>query len=170
MKILSFPHPALTTPTTPWDFNQEDSRLKLLFLSQDLSVALGEAPTGVALAANQVGLPHRLFVIDQRFADVNDIHSLVINPRITSESLMVERISEGCLSFPGMSLQILRPPFVEVLYQDIDGKNFEKKVEGTLAQVFMHECEHLDGKTFLNHLPRIQRFQIMSNLRKRKGA
>lgn len=171
MKILTYPNPNLTIPTKPWDFAQEDSKVKLLFMSIDLANVLATAPNGLALAANQVGLGHRLFVVEQKFAEREALHPLVINPQWHRRegSNWVEE-NEGCLSFPDLRLDIKRQDVIFAEYYDIEGVRHERTLDGLGSRMFQHECEHLDGETFLEYIPRIKRFQIMAELRKAKGA
>lgn len=170
MKILSFPHPALSKPTTPWDFSKPDSKVELLFMAIDLQKTLDETPHGVALAANQVGLPHRLFVIKEDFADKNDIEPLIINPTYVGLLSGNNVEQEGCLSFPGTLLDVRRLNGILVGYQNIEGEQKSRTLTGFPARMFQHEIDHLDGKTFLDHTPRIERFRIMAELKKRKVA
>lgn len=95
---------------------------------------------GIGLAAPQVGINKRFFI-----ADIGDGQRLIfINPRITNQSDPIECI-EGCLSFPGVYVNVVRYKKIFVKAQDITGKSFKIKASGLLAQVVQHEIEHLDG-------------------------
>lgn len=170
MKLLSYPDRYLTTPTTDWDFTKESSKVELLFMDSDLRGVLEGEPSGIALAANQAGLDHRLFVVDFDFAEKNDIHPLVINPQWRIEDSDWQTENEGCLSFPGLQVEVKRQAKIFAKYQSIEGEFHERVLTGLVARMYQHECEHLDGETFLDHIPRIKRFQIMAEYRKRKGG
>lgn len=164
MKVLKFPHPMLKKPTVPWDFEKKDSKVELLFMSIDLEKALDEMPHGAALAANQVGLPHRLFVVKQKIAEEHGIPPLIVNPQIIGLLSGEQEDDEGCLSFPGTILRIRRLKEIECIYQTIEGRSCTSRLSGWIARVFQHECEHLDGKTFLDKLGRIERYQVYGKI------
>ncbi len=122
--------------------------------------ALREEPYGVAIAAPQVGLPYRIFVVRgfvleyKRRADegANDIEDVAfINPVITYRSEKKEIIDgEGCLSVPGIYGDIERSERVRLVAQDEKGKKFMKNGSGLIAEIFEHECDHLDGILFID--------------------
>lgn len=169
LKILSYPHPALTTPTKPWMFLSENP-FQLLLLEEQLFQVLQNEPNGIALAANQVGIEHRMFVVKEKFSDRTGLPVLVINPKVSAGSGRAEKDKdmEGCLSFPGVKIPVVRNSSIVLEYQDMSGALFTKEFSGADARVIQHECEHLDGETFMDNLPRIQRFQLMAEMKKRK--
>lgn len=169
MKILSFPHLALTTPTKKWDF-KETTRDELILIGIELLKTLEETPHGVALAANQVGLAHRLFVVKEDFADENGLPTLIVNPEIVGLLSGNNEQQEGCLSFPGMLINVRRLNQVLFGYQDVDGNVKSATLSNFPARMVQHECEHLDGKTFMGNMNRIDRFRIMAEMKKRKVA
>ncbi|HAF86608.1 MAG TPA: peptide deformylase [Sphaerochaeta sp.] len=103
---------------------------------------------GVGLAAPQVGVSLRLFVIN--------IHSVekraYINPQILETSIETDCSEEGCLSVPGVWHDVERPARVSVQAQDIEGKPFTIKAEGLLARAIQHENDHLNGILFIDRL------------------
>lgn len=101
---------------------------------------------GVGLAAPQVGILKRAFVID-----VGDGKIEVINPTIIKQSGS-QTDSEGCLSVPGVFGKVERPFSVTVEGQDRNGNPIKITGEGLLARALCHECEHLDGKLFLERV------------------
>lgn len=170
MKILSYPHPALTTPTKPWDFSAHDPDFEeLLRIVDGMHEALRSAPHGVALAANQVGLPHRIFVVEPSFADEHGLPTFLVNPHIVKTVSGTNVLGEeGCLSFPGTVLQVKRLDVVGLGWWTTDRKPQSKVLEGFPARVVQHECEHLDGKTFLDSLDRVQRYQVYGRMVRRR--
>lgn len=122
--------------------------------------ALREEPYGVAIAAPQVGLSYRIFVVrgfvlmEKRRADegANDIEDVAyVNPVITYRSeKKVVMDGEGCLSVPGIYGDIERSVRVRIVAQDEKGKKFMKNGSGLLAEIFEHEVDHLDGILFID--------------------
>lgn len=102
---------------------------------------------GMGLAAPQVGIKKRFFIM---FYD-NKMY-VCINPSIKKYGRETETSTEGCLSFPNLTLNIERPTMVKVAYQDIRGQRVEKKFTGVLARCFLHEYDHLNGIVFTEKL------------------
>ena len=123
-----------------------DRRLHMLL--DDMIDTLNDV-SGVGLAAVQVGVLRRAVIID----DGEKIIEL-INPDIVEKSGRQEDV-EGCLSCPGKYGITKRPMNVTVRAQDRFGKQFEVSGEGLLARAFCHECDHLDGKLFYDHVIRM---------------
>ena len=102
---------------------------------------------GVGLAAPQVGIAKRFFVLT---AD-DDVRRVFINPQITKTSAELEDYEEGCLSIPGVSENIRRPAKVSVTALDRNGKRFSiENAEGLLARIIQHEYDHLDGVLYID--------------------
>ena len=96
---------------------------------------------GMGLAANQVGVEQRVFIMDNE-------ERYYFNPKIVSESNELCIDKEGCLSFPGLFMKVKRPDTVGVKYLDIQQKECIIKLVGFHARVFLHEYDHLQGITF----------------------
>jgi len=116
-----------------------DRRLKLLI--RDMKDTLRDA-NGAGLAAPQVGILRRVFVINMG-EEIKEF----INPEITEKSGEQTPV-EGCLSIPGVWGRVKRPAYVKVRAYDCDGNMFEAEGEGVVAEAFDHENDHLDGKLF----------------------
>ena len=122
--------------------------------------ALREEPYGVAIAAPQIGVSKRIFVVrgfvlaGVRRADPGAdalVDEAFINPTLTYRSEKKEIIEgEGCLSVPNMYGDIARAVRVRIVAQDEKGKKFLKNGSGLLAEIFEHECDHLDGVLFID--------------------
>ena len=173
MNLLKYPHPMLTRKTQKTFFEGNEFCDWAKFdpeLINRTKEALYKIPNGLALAANQIGIPQRFFVIRPEFAQNECLSTDVfINPTYTVLSDNTQTEIEGCLSFPGINLDIERYYSIECSFDHEDGTNSVMALSGLAARVFQHECEHLDGETFLENLPRIQRYQVIGELRKRKG-
>lgn len=146
-------------PTTYPDFKQ---------LVDNMFETLRHAE-GVGLAAPQVGLPIRMFIIDlDVLADDEPqykgyLHAF-INPKIIEESTETVTMSEGCLSIPGINENVKRPAKILVAYTDENGQRQERWLQDFEARVFQHEYDHLDGKMFVDHLSPFRKQMIKSKL------
>lgn len=124
---------------------------------------------GVGLAAPQVGLPIRLFIIDLDAISEDEpqykgyFHTF-INPEILETGEETVSMSEGCLSIPGINENVKRPATVLVNYIDENGEEQERWLDGFEARVFQHEYDHLDGKMFVDRLSPFRKQIIKSKL------
>ncbi len=103
---------------------------------------------GVGLAAVQVGMLKQIVVIQE--AEDEPIY-VIINPEILSQS-GTQIVEEGCLSFPNKFAKIERPEKIKIKALDINGKPFEIKAKGLLAQAISHEIDHLNGEVFIDKI------------------
>jgi peptide deformylase len=133
-------------------------------LVRDMIETMYAAP-GVGLAAPQVGVPLRVFVVDVSGGRSKDGLMAFVNPEfVEREGMQLEE--EGCLSVPGFNATVARPTRAAVKGVDLEGR--ERVVEGTglLARAFQHEMDHLDGRVFVDRLRGIQRDLIVRRIRK----
>lgn len=112
---------------------------------------------GIGIAAPQVFDPRAIMYVasrpNARYPDAPEMSPLLlINPTIIAQSDQVAKEWEGCLSVPGLRGKVSRPVSADVSYQDITGDRHEIKLEGFVARVFLHEYDHLIGKTWLDHI------------------
>ena len=117
-----------------------------------------------ALAASQVNVHERVVVID-----LSEDHSeprVFINPELEPLTEDLEEMQEGCLSVPGFYESINRPERVRVKALDRDGNPFDEVYEGLLAVCIQHECDHLNGKLFVDYLSNLKRDRIRKKLEK----
>ena len=117
---------------------------------------------GMGLSANQVGVKLRMFAI--QMLDEGKCYCL-INPKVIAVSDEMQRINEGCLSFPGLFLSIERPNWVEMEFQAANGEVMQKRFEGIYATCALHELDHLNGKLYTELVPKT-RLQIAMGKRK----
>lgn len=126
---------------------------------------------GVGLAAPQIGLSIRLFVIDASpFAEdepaLKDFKEVFINAQIIEEQGTQWRFNEGCLSIPGIREDVERKPEILVRYQNRNFETIEKKISGLLARIIQHEYDHIDGVLFTDRLSQLKKTLIKSKLLK----
>jgi peptide deformylase len=146
----------------------EDFDDELRRFARDMAETMYAAP-GIGLAANQVGIPVRVVVIDVRDDEGRTITGLLtlVNPRIVfSEGEYAGE--EGCLSVPEEREDVARFQKVVVEANDLDGNLMQYEAEDFLAVVFQHEIDHLDGILFIDHLSSLKRTTIKKRLRKLK--
>src|SRR5947207_1356497 len=137
-------------------------------LVDDMIETMYAAP-GVGLAAPQVGVPVRLFVIDLSLGRRASDLIVMINPIfVAREGMQLEE--EGCLSLPGFNATVVRPARAVVRGLDRDGTEHEREGTGLLARAFQHEMDHLDGRLFIDHLRGIKRDVIVRRIKKLSRA
>lgn len=120
---------------------------------------------GLGLAAIQVGVPKRLFIVDLSAVDITETLRVFINPEILNTSDNIE-LEEGCLSFPGIYQKIVRPATVKVRATDVDGKEFVMEFDGLAARAVLHEYDHLEGKLFIDFMSVLTKTMIAGRLKK----
>lgn len=119
-----------------------------------------DLPGRAGVAANQIGVDQRVFSYK-----VDGQLGYLINPVITRRSEETELMEEGCLSVPGVWSNVSRSIEVTILGKQLDGTEVEIEASGLLAQVFQHECDHLDGKLYLDRLDQESKKQAMGQIR-----
>jgi peptide deformylase len=122
---------------------------------------------GIGLAATQLGVMHRVLVY--RIGEDAPLAALV-NPEIQWSSRESETVEEGCLSLPGIHVDVERPLHVRVQARDEDGEEIDIEASGLEARVIQHEIDHLDGVLMLDRTTRDQRKQAMRELREAAEA
>jgi peptide deformylase len=133
-------------------------------LVEDMVETMYAAP-GIGLAAPQVGVMQRVFVVDLSLG--RDAAGLIIfvNPEfVAREGMQIEE--EGCLSVPGFNATVVRPSRAVVKGLDRRGQPIEVDGSGLLARAFQHEMDHLDGTLFVDRLRGIKRDLIVKRIRK----
>ena len=114
---------------------------------------------GIGLAAPQVGINEQIFV-----TDVGDGPLVFINPHITKKRGS-EVMEEGCLSLPGVQVQIKRPQRIFVSYLDPNNSRIEREYDGLLARVIQHETDHLRGKLIIDYVGLRQKLKFKKQLK-----
>lgn len=184
LKIFKFPDDVLSKKAAPIQ-RVEKSYFEL---ADNMLETMYDAP-GVGLAANQVGILHRILVIDTEYefeelpegsapsagSEVvsgkntirNKTPKIIINPEIISHEGSV-LFSEGCLSVPEFSAEVKRAEKLKLRYQDIDGLTQTIDAEGLLAIAIQHEIDHLDGKLFIDRLSPLKKELVRKKLRQER--
>ncbi len=161
--ILKYPDPRLKQRALPVTEVTDEIRQ----LVDDMAETMYAAP-GVGLAATQVGVMLRVFVIDIANEDEPSDLRVFINPEITA-TVGTQTWEEGCLSFPGVTEEIRRAERVTVRALDRDGKPFELEAGGLLAVAVQHENDHLDGVVMLDKLSAVKRRLLGRKLARAKS-
>jgi peptide deformylase len=155
LDIRTFGDPVLKTRAAPVA-NFDES---LVRLTRDMLSTMRDND-GVGLAANQVGRLKRVLV-----ASVEDEDYVIVNPVLTGMSDATERAPEGCLSIPGIQVEVERPTSVTVSGTDASGEPLQIEATDTLARVLQHEVDHLDGVLILDRTDRASRKTAMREWR-----
>jgi peptide deformylase len=126
---------------------------------------------GIGLAAPQIGISKRIFIIDTTplindDPEIEIIRQAFINPSIIEYSSEKSIYNEGCLSIPGIYEIVERPAHIKVSFSDMELKLVEKVLSGIEARIFQHEFDHLEGILFTDRLDPMRKFLISSKLKK----
>jgi len=162
LEILHFPNPVLKQKAQPIE-KIDDSVRKL---AEDLAETMYAAP-GVGLAANQVGYPVRLAVIDVSPHDQPKQLLVLVNPVIVAAEGECTW-DEGCLSVPECNEEVKRHKKVVVRFQNLEGETLEVAGEDLLGVALQHEIDHLDGILFIDRLSPLKRRLIKKKLLKKE--
>ena len=137
----------LRTAPSPFIFNGEIDAEMFSRLLTDRMLELG----GVGLSANQVGVNCRVFVMGTK-----EFQTVLFNPSIKGISSETASLDEGCLSFPGIYMKVTRPKSVVIEYQNSKGEWQEDEYHGLTARIFLHEYDHMEGKTFKDKVSKLK--------------
>lgn len=138
---------------------------ELVTLSEDMIETTLAAP-GVGLAANQIGIPKRIFVVNMGVETDTDNLVTLINPQITSTEGN-ELGEEGCLSIPDVVAKVNRATQIEIKAVDLNGKDVRYEASGFLARALQHEMDHLNGILFWDSLGKIKRDILKRKFKKK---
>ena len=160
LQILIFPDPRLrkvADKVTKFDKSLQN-------LADDMLLTMYDA-NGIGLAATQVNNHVRLVVMD--LSNNRDDPKIFVNPRykVLKDHNMFE-FEEGCLSIPGFNETIARPDKIELIWQDINGKEHTGTPEGLLTVCIQHEIDHLDGKLMVDYISALKRDRVRKKLLK----
>ena len=156
-KITEYPEPVLGERGSPVvKFDQA-----LANLAADMFETM-YAAEGVGLAAPQIGLSVRLFVMD-----CEGVKLIAANPRIVAIE-GEQSGQEGCLSVGKVPAVVVRAQKATLCAQDEKGEWFQREAEGYAARAFLHETDHCDGKLFIDHLPKLRRDMVVKRFKKEK--
>ncbi len=164
LPVLQYPDPRLSRVSEP-----------VTEVTPELRELVGDmietmyARDGIGLAAPQIGKPIRLVVVDVSGPDRREELMVLINPVLTRSGAEVES-EEGCLSVPDFRSPVARAAEVLVEARDLDGNPISLKAESMLAVCLQHECDHLDGKLFIDRISRLKRAMYDKKLSKKEKS
>lgn len=161
LEILKYPDPRLREVAKPVTEITDETRQLIESMAETMYVA-----SGCGLAATQVGVDARIFVIDIAGEDEESDLKVFINPEIV-ETRGVLAWEEGCLSFPGATEEIRRADWVKVRALDQFGKPFELEATGLLAIAVQHENDHLNGVLMIDKLNALKRRLVSRKVNRR---
>lgn len=157
-EIRTFGDPVLKAVAEPVTNIDE----KLVRLTEEMFEVMYKAP-GIGLAATQIGVQRQVFVYD-----IEDEKKVILNPTI-AESSGEWVYDEGCLSIPGIYVEMLRPKKVLVRGINIEGNQVEFEADELLARLFQHEVDHLNGVLMFERMTADQRKEAVKLYRAREG-
>jgi peptide deformylase len=158
------PHESLIQPSTDWEFGIDGDAEQL---EKDM-IEFMLANNGIGLAANQVGLTKRVFVMGSNTIPNFPAPFAVFNPVIKEAGSEMVLDDEGCLSYPGLFLKVKRPSWIVAEYQDSQGTVREIRIDGYLSKCFQHEFDHLNGICFVDRVSQMKLNLAMKRIRKNK--
>lgn len=168
MKLITAPNKFLEKRVKAFDYTEHDP----IAVSQEMIVIMSNE-RGLGLAANQVELDGQIFVMRPFLNKENTILDtlVVINPEIKAISEETEKNVEGCLSYPGVFLNVNRPRKILVEFDTLtsDGKNvirIGQTLEDIDARIFLHEYDHLSGIQFIDRVSALKRSMALKKLEK----
>jgi len=158
LELVEFPHPALRRPAKPL-VRLDDAVREAVARMFDI---MYEAE-GIGLAANQVALPYRVFVVNCTGRPSQGEEHVFINPVLSRPRGTVVQ-EEGCLSLPGVRMDVRRPERIVVEAWSLSGELIKLDLDGLLARVVQHEFDHLEGRLFTDRLPEAAALEVRSQL------
>ncbi len=170
--IVAYGDPVLRKVTRPVEEGETDVKA----LAENMFETMYNA-SGVGLAAPQIGLDLRVFVVDgtplndaddeeddEIDPDLVGFKKVFINPQVLEEEGEEWAFEEGCLSIPGIRADVYRPEKIRIRYFDTDWKEHVEDYKGMAARIIQHEYDHLEGKLFTDYLPAIKKQLLKKKL------
>ena len=159
MPIITYPHPTLRRVSKP--LRRVDAELRKTIREM---FDLMYAAKGIGLAANQVDLPLRFFIVNLEAKPEGGEELVFINPVISLPRGGSEESEEGCLSLPGLYGPVVRPKQVRINAYSLEGKEIQADVTGLLARCVQHELDHLEGVLFPDRMSATARADAQEHL------
>jgi peptide deformylase len=159
LKIIQYPHPTLRHVSKP--LVRVDAELRDMI--KQMFPMMYEAK-GVGLAANQVDLPYRFFIVNEKSDPEKGEELVFINPVLSRHKGSAEG-EEGCLSLPGLYADVMRSEQVTIDAYNLDGEPVHIEAEGFLARVLQHETDHINGKLFVDRLGTAAQLEVRDAMR-----
>ncbi len=170
LSILEVPDPRLRQTCQPVESVDDDVRTLIADMTETMYAA-----KGIGLAAIQVGVPHRVIVIDLQEEEDDEGKPVpaprtYVNPTLVEVSEDLSTYNEGCLSIPEQYAEVTRPARCRVRWLDGQGQNHEEEMDGLLATCMQHEIDHLNGILFIDYISRLKRDMLLKKLAKQRRA
>ena len=146
LKILTIPDPRLKHKSSEVKYFDEELKETV----NNMYETLYDSGNGIGLAAPQVGIHKQLLVIDLDVENPTTPPIILINPEIIEFSASIETYEEGCLSIPGVYLNVIRPSSIKLNFRDEMGRPKKLNTDGLLARCIQHEMDHLNGVLFVD--------------------
>lgn len=178
LPLITYPNPILKEVSK--SVNEVDDNLRNLMKNM---VATMYNERGIGLAAVQIGQLKRVLVMDLNYepndnfgnssnCDISKIKNskprYFVNPEIIESSSETSSYKEGCLSFPGIRSEIIRPKKVTVKYLDYDGKEQIEEMDELFSTCIQHEIDHLNGIVFVDYISKLKRDMLLKKVKKYK--
>jgi len=158
LELVEFPHPALARRAKPL-VRIDEALVDAVEQMFDIMYESG----GIGLAANQVALPYRLFIINLEAQPDAGEELVFINPTLSRPRGTAVQ-EEGCLSLPGLRMDVRRPQKVMLDAWDLNGEQIHLDLDGLLSRVVQHEFDHLEGRVFTDRLPEAAAIEARGSL------
>lgn len=158
LQIVRWPDPGLTEVCAPVGEIAPETRA----LAENMLETMYAAP-GRGLAAPQVGVQRRLFVMDVTWKEGKRAPMVFVDPEILWSGDTIVSHSEGCLSIPGISVEVPRPDRVRCAWRDLEGRAHSQVFEGFAAVCVQHELDHLNGIVTLDHVDADRRAELLAD-------
>lgn len=155
--VVTWPDPGLNVVCAPIEAVTDNIRT----LAHDMLDTMYAAP-GRGLAAPQVGVMLRMFVMDPTWKEGQRAPFVCINPDLVERSEALVESAEGCLSIPGVSADVMRHEQVRMVWSDLDGVVHDQMLSGFTALCAQHELDHLDGVLTLDRVDDAQRSVLLA--------
>jgi peptide deformylase len=159
LQIVHYPHPTLRFESQA--IRRVDNELR--GIARTMFDLMYEA-SGVGLAANQVALPIRMFVVNLESDPTEGDELVFVNPIVSRHRGGFEEKEEGCLSLPGMYAPVKRPKIIDIHAFTLDGHEIKCSADGLFGRVLQHENDHLDGVLFTDRISDTAKLDVREEL------
>ncbi len=169
LSVQYYGHPDLRKKAKP----VEEFTPEVIAICKDMLETMLSLDNCIGFAGPQLGISLRIFVIrEEKFLPDNKYYfaepEVIINPVLTAPSEETVAMQEGCMSLPGLHVEVIRPKSIHVRYQNLKGEFIEERLEDFRARMFMHENDHLNGVLIIDRIPPKERKEIEPLLRTMK--
>jgi len=165
LNIVKFPDKILRERMPEFDFDNPVLFLDPVQLEQEMIETMF-AHDGIGLAANQIGITARVFVMGHK--NNPETAQAFFNPVVVATTDSVEDLEEGCLSFPGIYVNIKRPTAIKARWQNSKGEWQESEFDGYNCKCFLHELDHLEGIVFQDRVSGLKWAQAVKKTKVKK--